>query len=398
VYVKGSDYRDATQDVTGNIDKEKAAVESVGGRLVFTDEEQFSSSALLNRFYKPYSEEAEKFLKHFRTRYTADDIWTYVKSLEDLSILVVGEAIFDQYTYCRPMGKPPKDSIVASRYLSEECFAGGAAAIANHLANFCRQVSLLSIFGDDYYGLPFFKEKLAKNVTLLPVVLPDRPTIRKQRFIEPNALTKMYELQYLDDELVPAAVSQQLMRQFSQQINEHALLVVSDFGHGMISPELQNEFYASKKFMALNTQTNSANLGFNPITKYRLAHYVSIDELELRFAARTKAGELISLARAIKQQLSCPTFMVSRGAGGSSLLTESNDIVDTPVFSNRIVDRTGAGDALFAVTSALAFKKVPSEVIGFVGNCVGMIAVETVGNREPVDSVLLHKYINNLLK
>ena len=46
VYVKGSDYRDPGQDVTGNIAHEQAAVEAVGGQLVYTDEESFSSSAL----------------------------------------------------------------------------------------------------------------------------------------------------------------------------------------------------------------------------------------------------------------------------------------------------------------------------------------------------------------
>jgi len=38
VYVKGQDYRDLEQDISGKIQEEKKAVESVGGQLCFTDE------------------------------------------------------------------------------------------------------------------------------------------------------------------------------------------------------------------------------------------------------------------------------------------------------------------------------------------------------------------------
>ena len=39
------------------------------------------------------------------------------------------------------------------------------------------------------------------------------------------------------------------------------------------------------KYLAINCQTNSANLGFNLITKYPKSDYICIDEPELRLAA-----------------------------------------------------------------------------------------------------------------
>ena len=49
-YVKGSDYIDENSDKTGNIVREKELVESLGGRLFYTDEIIFSSSQLINKF------------------------------------------------------------------------------------------------------------------------------------------------------------------------------------------------------------------------------------------------------------------------------------------------------------------------------------------------------------
>lgn len=46
-YVKGQDYRDAAEAMSGPIVDERRAVERCGGRLVFTDEAQFSSTRLL---------------------------------------------------------------------------------------------------------------------------------------------------------------------------------------------------------------------------------------------------------------------------------------------------------------------------------------------------------------
>ena len=65
-YVKGSEYREAAKDVTGGIVHEQEAVESVGGRLVFTDDITFSSSSLLNRHFASHSEGTQRIPRFLR--------------------------------------------------------------------------------------------------------------------------------------------------------------------------------------------------------------------------------------------------------------------------------------------------------------------------------------------
>ena len=69
-----------------------------------------------------------------------------------------------------------------------------------------------------------------------------------------------------------------------------------------------------------------------------------------------------------------------------------------PAFAVRVVDRIGAGDAVFSVTALCVAQKAPMEVVGFVGNAVGAQAVATVGNRKPIERVPLFKHIEALLK
>ena len=50
-YVKGNDYKNSKKDITGNILREKKAVEKHGGKIIYTDEIEFSSSKLLTNFF-----------------------------------------------------------------------------------------------------------------------------------------------------------------------------------------------------------------------------------------------------------------------------------------------------------------------------------------------------------
>src|SRR4029077_2284832 len=74
IYVKGSDYRDATKDRTGGILLEEEAVREVGAKIAFTDDVVFSSSSLLNRHFGVFPEKTEQFLASFSDRHSSDEI------------------------------------------------------------------------------------------------------------------------------------------------------------------------------------------------------------------------------------------------------------------------------------------------------------------------------------
>ena len=66
-YIKGQDYKDSRQDITGNIQKEKKLVEKFRGRMIFTDDITFSSSNLINKFY--FKENNVKQFKKYNYHY-----------------------------------------------------------------------------------------------------------------------------------------------------------------------------------------------------------------------------------------------------------------------------------------------------------------------------------------
>ena len=64
-YIKGQEYKVSSDDLTGNIGREKEAVEKYGGEIIFTEDITFSSSSLLNENFGVFSRETNEFLKKF---------------------------------------------------------------------------------------------------------------------------------------------------------------------------------------------------------------------------------------------------------------------------------------------------------------------------------------------
>jgi rfaE bifunctional protein nucleotidyltransferase chain/domain len=398
VYCKGGDYADAKEDLTGKIYDEESAIKSIGGRMHFTDEITFSSTSLLNFHFDVFPEQARSFLQEFRNKYSSSDIINRFQALKNMKVLVIGDAIIDEYHYCSPMGKSPKENLIPAQYLYEETFAGGILAIANHMAGFCERVDMVTCLGlqNTYEG--FISEHLKPNIGAKFFYRPDAPTIIKRRFVEVDILRKLFEVHFMDNNTSPESVTREACRYLESKIGDYDLVVVGDYGHGFLDREIIRVLCAQAKFLAVNVQTNSSNIGFNLITKYPRADYFCIDEAEIRLATHDKVSQIDVLLAEVAKALQCHRAVVTRGHRGSMVYDDREGFVAVPAFSREVVDRVGAGDTLLSVIFPCAAAGFPTELVGFIGNAVGALAIRIVGNRSPVEPGPLFKYIRSLLK
>jgi sugar/nucleoside kinase (ribokinase family) len=292
----------------------------------------------------------------------------------------------------------PKDPIVSTRFVGEERFAGGVLACANHLAGYCGRVDLLTLLGSQDPQEEFIRSHLKANIRPTFLHREDSRTIVKRRFVDPAFLRKLFEVQYLPQAPLPRSVEERLIDFLRQHLESYDVVLVADYGHGMISRRIIEELCGRSRTLCVNTQTNSANYGYNPVTRYPRADYVCIDEPELRLAAGDPNSDLRELFLGICGKMKARRAAVTRGHLGCMTYDGNGGTVETPVFSTKIVDRTGAGDAFLSVTAPLVAVEAPPEVIGFVGNAAGALAVAIVCNREAVEPVPLIKFMTTLLR
>lgn len=401
VYVKGPDYkkRKANPFLPRKLGQEEAAVTSVGGKLVFTDDEViFSSSHLINRYIEQYPEKTKNYLETIRKSYANESIVDIICTIKSKKILVIGDAIIDQYHYTLPMGKSSKEPLVVHIYRSEESFAGGTLATANHLAALSDNVHLVTLLGKKKTFATFIKKHLRPQIKPILFYQKDAPTIIKRRFIDEVTKQKLFQVSYMKDDTVAETTERKILEFLRKELSNYDMVIVNDFGHGLMTPKIIRLITKRAKYVALNVQANSANYGFNIVTKYPRADFVCMDEHELRLATHDKHTDLVRLMKKIVKDLHTQELVVTRGSYGSMSLTAKNGIIEAPALAQAIVDRVGAGDAFFALASPCAYIGMDQTLVSFIGNVAGALKVQSVGNKTPIDFKDLTKFITRLLK
>jgi rfaE bifunctional protein nucleotidyltransferase chain/domain len=399
VYVKGSDYRDAEDDVTGKISREREAVETHGGKLVFTDDITFSSSELLNRHFDVFEPQVKDFLARTRQDNGMEDLLQLIEKIASLKVLVVGDTIIDEYRYVVPMGKSPKENMIATRYESHEIFAGGTIATANHVAGICEKVDVLTSLGSDEGDEEFIRGQLRENVTLTRMRRRNSPTTRKTRFIDNSYFRKLFEVYNFDDSPMPNVMQSEFDNIIADRAASYDLVIVNDFGHGLIAPSTINLLCKRSKFLAVNAQSNSANFGFNLITRYPRADLVCIDTPEAQLAVGDKFMDVSKMVgEALPKSVDCDRFILTLGRGGCATWQRGKYVQTIPAFAKSVVDLVGAGDAFLAASAPMAAVHGTMRQVGFMGNIAGALKVGIVGHRTSIDKAALVKSIIGLLK
>jgi rfaE bifunctional protein nucleotidyltransferase chain/domain len=399
-YVKGQDYRNPEGDITGKIVAEREAVEQHDGRLVFTEEITYSSTSLINRHLTIFDPHTREHLHGLRQNGAVQQkIAELMQKVSALRVLVVGEAIVDEYRYVQPMGKAPKENIIATRLQDREVFMGGAIATANNAAAFCESVDVVTMIGERDSYEQVMRDALASNVSMRCMVRRGAPTVYKCRYVDPALVRKLFEVYHIDD--IPLSPREEAV--LSDMVRDAAscadVVIVNDFGHGMIGDTLIATLCEHSRFLAINAQTNSANMGFNLVSRYPRADFVCIDALEARLASRDRTGELTQIiASSLPNSIACDRFMVTNGRYGSLTYERGGVVRSIPAFQSKVVDTMGAGDAVLAVAAPLAAVGAPLDLVGFIGNVVGSQKVEIVGHRRSIDRVSVIKALHALLR
>ena len=190
-----------------------------------------------------------------------------------------------------------------------------------------------------------------------------------------------------------------LVSWLDDNLKNYDAVVVPDYGNGFITESMVRSICRHAPFLAVNTQLNSGNHGFNLVGKYARADYVCLDGPEARFAVHEKHAPLETvLAELLPKVIDCERMIITQGKHGCLTLQRPGQLHRVPALASTIVDTVGAGDAFFAVTAPMAALGLSMSTIGFLGNAAGAIKVGIVGHRTSVEKPPYIKFITALLK
>lgn len=399
IYVKGKEYENKNNDLTGKIEEEVQLVHKYGGEVYYTSGLVSSSTKLINNLFPVLSDEVKKYMSNFHKQVSLDDIKNYLKRIKNMRILVIGDIIIDEYIFCSVQGVMSKDIGYSARYQNSEEYLGGALAIARHIASFSDNVTIMSVLGNEECIHSRILNELSDKMRVDMEYSDKFNTIIKKRFISQNEKREEIDKIFVINNLAfPMKIDTASMEKFKlklkEKIEDYDVVILCDFGHGLIDKEVMHLVESKSKFLALNCQTNSSNYGMNLITKYKRADIFTLDEKELKLAfsdyEQTEEESFIRLANHFSGK-----GLLTRGAKGA-MSVENGKIISCPAFTLKVKDTIGAGDAFFSVSSLFIAAGAPIEIGLFMGNIAGALASNIIGNKEAVEKVNILKYASTL--
>jgi rfaE bifunctional protein nucleotidyltransferase chain/domain len=401
IYCKGREYEDASNDVTGNIHDDVSEVHAHGGEIQYIGSVVFSSTKLLNRHFDHLPDTIRTFCRDLSAEVAPNDFRSMVDSLRNLRVLVIGDTIIDQYAYLKVQGLTSKNRMISGRFLRQDTQLGGALAVVRHVKQFCDNVRFVSLLG----GEPWVDELLGGALSAgedATIRDSDFTTVVKKRYVEPllqrNEISKLFSINYIDEKPPADATRKRLMESVRAELKSCDVVLLADFGHGLMQEELRDLVQDEAPFLALNCQTNSNNHGFNIITRqYRRADAFSLDLQEIMLSCGRRdldcERELADMAARFDSKYA----WLTRGSVVTIGRAPGRAPVFIPPLATDVTDTIGAGDAFFSLAGLAAGRGLPLDVATFLGQLAGAQAVSIIGNERPISKSALLKAAMSLL-
>jgi rfaE bifunctional protein kinase chain/domain len=397
VFAKGEDYLERDKQIHGEHTHSTEKNKFSKSRIHETKGFSFSSSQIINSLLDIYPEKTKSYIREFSKKYSFNDIVDKMNSLKDMKVLLIGDGIVDEYYYCESMGKSPKAQLIVNKYVTHEVFAGGAFAIANHVAGVCDKVQLVTLLGREDSREDFVLENLKPNVGKKFFYRDDGPSIVKRRYISQHHKQKIFEINHINDNDISEKLESEVVDYIKSVVHEYDLILVSDFGHGFITDNLIEKIEEFPVKLAVNAQTNGANAGYNLITKYKNTHFICLDAPEARLATQEKYAEIERVANKLIKNIDTDLLTITVGGDGSLCINRKGEINRTPAFATKVVDTIGAGDAYFSLSSLCYAVEMPIDLASFLGNVIGALSVQIVGNKRSIEGHEIKEFIHTIL-
>jgi cytidyltransferase-like protein len=373
VYVKGSEYANLVLDKTANIFREKRLVEAYGGRIHFTTGETFSSTKLSHFLLaSPEAVQDNPLLRNERVlfrdlsefSFKLEELKTFIVRASQLRVCLLGETIVDEWVDISVTNLSQKSRCVAGQETARIRQIGATGIIALHLSSFVKQIDC---FTNGSLGTT------PPNISVTP--LSQSPLV-KTRFVDQDSGSPLFESKVLD---IPD------VRRELPDFDDYDLVLVADFGHGLLDARAINRTIAEKKraFVAAMAQVNSSNYGYNLPVKYVGADYYSLNRTEAELSLHERDLSFDDLLDRMAALLKCRSLSVTDGKQGVAVRM-GDDLFSLPTLSTSVVDTIGCGDAYFALSSVAACLGLPARLVALAGSIAAAAMTQRRCNDRPV--------------
>ncbi len=292
------------------------------------------------------------------------------------SILVVGDLMIDHYLFGRCERISPEAPVQVVDITQEKSLLGGAGNVLNNLKALGARVSVASVVGEDTNGR-WLEERLKKReIDILALVKESgRKTSKKSRVIASHQQIVRFDEESKED--ISKTSQERLYEAISRSIDRFDLVLISDYGKGVLSEALCKAVVAICREKGKKVFVDPKGKDYS---KYAGATLITPNKKEASLASSIEITDQESLKKAgfyLKNRFDFENVIITLSEEGMAIFGE--EMVKIPTAAREVYDVTGAGDTVLAALGfAVAAGKDLKEAADFANLAAGVV-VSKVG-------------------
>lgn len=378
VVVKGKEYEHRDN-------AEQAAVDTYGGRLVFSSGElRFASLSLVERDFTNADVSSVTKPLDFPNRhgFQLGQLKSTLAKMAGVRVLVIGDLIVDEYVTCDAVGMSQEDPTIVVTPIVTKTFVGGAGGVAAHARGLGAEVRYCAVVGEDEAASFALEALEGQGVRCDHFADATRPTTRKRRY---RALNKtLLRVNHLRHHTPSADIQAKMLRAVEQALPDCDLLLFSCFNYGCLPQDLVDAITAKARdrdvMLAADSQASS-QLG--DVSRFRGMSLITPTEREARLALNDFETGLAFIGERLIHKAGAQNLVITLGAEGMLIhtLRDGTFLTDRlPALNPSPKDVAGAGDSFF-MSSAMALR-VGADIwqSSYLGALAAALQVSRVGN------------------
>ena len=282
---------------------------------------------------------------------------TIFSNAKNVSVLVVGDLMLDQYVYGTIERISPEAPVSVVNWRSEKSGLGGAANVAHNLAQLGCRVFLAGVIGSDESAQELLKSARSMGIDTAGVVTDaGRPTTVKTRVIAHGQQVIRIDREIRTE--IDDALAKSLLDYARNCLPQADGVILSDYAKGVLTPRLCASIIQAANNQHKRVLVDPKGLDFS---KYKGAFLLTPNEKELADAAHMAIERDVDIRRAANAVFSvveCQNILVTQGKDGMSLFVgrTGREHIQTDV--REVFDVTGAGDTVISMLGRLLFAGV----------------------------------------
>lgn len=253
-------------------------------------------------------------------------------------ILVIGDFMVDNYTWCDCSRVSPEAPVLVAKTLKEDKRLGGAANVYANLKSLGADVFALGVIGDDENG-NFLKANLKGEF----LIQKGRKTPFKNRIMAHNQQV----LRLDEEDTSEILLENELIFLFEEKIKDFKAIVLSDYAKGVLTSKVCKTFIKKANELEIPILIDPKGSDFS---KYSGATLLTPNKKEALNALKFENLDAKNLEKGIKKlkdDFSLRYSIITLSEAGIAVFDESLKLA--PAKALEVYDVTGAGDSVIAV-------------------------------------------------